>query len=304
MNDAWNGLQEALKQLGAGTTLETPVSERQFEVVKTVPDRVDVRYRDSGEEVSLYRDQFEIIFDRLADSPIDLGGLQPGVEPYAAVVSLSPEHSSAGGQLSRSPADARGGMSPHLVSPEAARTQPQRVHDDAVLLADRLEQLETDDLSALETGALTDLYVLLSDVQRGSDRLRRTVTEPLLTRLGGDQQLRGRFGTVRRTTRERRTPKDDAVVLDALDEHGIPHEWVLGVDPDKLDVVLAVTDLKKSAVYDIDEQVYVQKTDVDEDEKVSRLRGLADRLAEIEGGEQLEDDILALERRIEELSAG
>lgn len=79
---------------------------------------------------------------------------------------------------------------------------------------------------------------------------------------------------------------------------------MLGVDPDKLDVVLAVTDLEESAVYDIDEQVYVQKTDVDEDEKVSRLRGLADRLAEIEGGEQLEDDILALERRIEELSAG
>ena len=119
-SDAWNGLRDALEQFGEGTTLETPVSERQFEIDAVVPDRVDVTYRDSGEELSLYRDQFEILFDRLAEGEIDLATLQPGVEPYAAVASLSPDHSSAGGTLSRAPTDARGGMSPHLVSPEEA----------------------------------------------------------------------------------------------------------------------------------------------------------------------------------------
>lgn len=304
-SDTWNGLCDALEQLGEGTALETPVSERQFEIDAVVPDRVDVTYRDSGEELSLYRDQFEILFDRLAEEEIDLATLQPGVEPYAAVASLSPEYSSAGGTLARAPEEARGGMSPHLVSPKEARTQPERVHDDAVLLADCLDRLATEELSALETAALTDLYVLLSDVQRGADRMRRTVTEPLLDRLGPDQQLHGRFGTVRRTTRERRTQKDDAVVLDALDRHGIPHDWVLGVDPDKLDVVLAVTDLEESAVYDVDEQVYVQKTGVDGDEKLSRLQGLADRLAELDESEGLRDELDALEQRIDEaLSAG
>ena len=97
-SDAWNGLRDALEQLGEGTTLETPVSERQFEIDAVVPDRVDVTYRDSGEELSLYRDQFEILFDRLAEGEIDLATLQRGVEPYAAVASLSPEHSSAGGR--------------------------------------------------------------------------------------------------------------------------------------------------------------------------------------------------------------
>ena len=71
-SDAWNGLCDALEQLGEGTALETPVSERQFEIDAVVPDRVDVTYRDSGEELSLYRDQFEILFDRLAEEEIDL----------------------------------------------------------------------------------------------------------------------------------------------------------------------------------------------------------------------------------------
>jgi hypothetical protein len=56
-------------------------------------------------------------------------------------------------------------------------------------------------------------------------------------------------------------------VFDALDEHGIPREWVIGVNPDTLDVVLALTDLEEDAVYDVEEQVYVQKTEVAEVEK-------------------------------------
>jgi len=74
----------------------------------------------------------------------------------------------------------------------------------------------------------------------------------------------------------------------------------LGVDPDKLDVVLAVTDLDESAVYDSEMQEYVQKTGTEEDVKFSRLRGLADRLQEIEGGEQLRADIADLERRLDD----
>jgi len=305
MSDAWTTLRTALEQRGPGTALETPVSERQFELGATTPDRVDITFRDSGEEQSLHREQFEMLLDRLADGSILLEELHPSVEPYAAILSLSPTHVSANGTLSRAPEEAQGGESPHLLSPEEARTDPERVHDDAVLLADLLDRLDATAPGSLDTRRLVDLYVLLSDVQRGADRVRRTVSEPLLDRLGGDQQLHGRFGTVRRTTRERRTPKDDGTVLGVLDEHGIPHEWVLGVDPDKLDIVLAVTDVDESAVYDVDEQVYVQKTGVDEDEKFSRLQGLAERLDEVDGGEQLQDDIADLERRIEEaLSAG
>jgi hypothetical protein len=188
-----------------------------------------------------------------------------------------------------------------------ARSAPERVHDDAVLLADQLDRVDATAPAALATDVLTDVYVLLSDVQRGADRLRRRVGEPLLDRLGPDQQLSGRFGTIHRTSRERRRAKDDETVFEALDERGIPHEWVLGVDPDKLDVILAVTDLTEDGVYDIDEQVYVQQTGVEEGEKYAHLQGLADRLEAVDGPdeESLRNDLDALEERIDQaLSAG
>lgn len=305
MSDFWHRLREECERLALGTALVTPVSERQFKIEATFEDRIIIQFRDSGEERSLRREQLTVLVDSLEDDPISLGDVPPGVEPYAAVLSLSSEHVSERRTLSRSPDEAVGGESPHLISPEEARSRPERVHDDAMLCADLLDRLDVNDPASLDTEALTDLYVLLSDVQHGADRIRRTVRDPLLDRLGSDQQLHGRFGTVRRTTRERRHPKDDETVLDVLDEHGIPHEWVLGVDPDKLDVVLAVTDLSEEEVYATDEQVYVQKTGVDESAKFARLQGLADRLDEVEGGEDLHEDITDLERRLDEaLSAG
>lgn len=305
MSDFWTRLCQACAQLEPGAALETPVSERLFEIEDRFDDRFVIRFQDSGEERTLRREQFEVVIDSMNGEPLALDSLPSRVEPYAAVLSLSPEYVSADGSLSRDPDTAVAGRSPHLVSPEENRTPPERVHDDAVLLADMLDRLGTDSLQSLDTERLTDLYVLLSDVQRGSDRLRRTASSPLLGRLGPDQQLHGRFGTVHRTTRERKHLKDDEAVLDALDEYGIPHEWVLGIDPDKLDVVLAVTELSEPDVYDTEQQVYVQKTGVDEDEKFSRLQGLADRLEEVEGGEELLEDIADFEQRLDEvLSAG
>ncbi|MFQ3319042.1 MAG: hypothetical protein ACI8UR_000211 [Natronomonas sp.] len=94
-------------------------------------------------------------------------------------------------------------------------------------------------------------------------------------------------------------------VFDALDAEGVPREWVLGVDEEKLDVVLAVTDVEESAVYDTTEQVYIQKTGVEESEKQSRLQGLKDRLAELEDAEaeSLHEEIEGLEQRIDEVLA-
>ncbi len=305
MGDVWHHLREECDRLDQRAELITPVSERPFSVVTTFDDRIVIQYRDSGEERSLRREQFVVLADRLTEGSIPLENVPPGVEPYMTILSLSPEHASKNGMLSRSPDTAVGGESSYLIPPEETRTRAERVHDDAVLFADLLDRLDANDPASLDTEELTDLYVLLSDVQRGADRVRKTVKDHLLDRLGADQQLHGRFGTVRRTTRERRRPKNDETVLDALDEHGIPHEWVLGVDSDKLDVVLAVTELTESEVYNADEQVYVQKTGVDESAKFTRLRGLAARLDEIEGGEDLHEDLTDLERRLEKaLSTG
>lgn len=307
MDELWADLRTRCTELEAGSVLETPVSERQFEVVRTDADRIVVRFRDSDEERPLWREQFAVFVDGLDAGQIAIDDLQPGVEPYAVVLTLSGEFTVVNDLITRDPDAAVAGESPYLVSPAEARTRSERVHDDALLLAALLERIDADDPAALETEPLTDYYVLASDVQRGADRLRRSAREPLLERLGPEQQLHGRYGTVRRTVRERRTPKDDETVFDALEERGIPREWVLGVDSEKLDVVLSVTDLSEDEVYDVDEDVYVQKTGVDEDEKYSRLQGIADRidsLAEPER-EELRAELNDIEDRLEEaLSAG
>ncbi|RKD95074.1 hypothetical protein [Halopiger aswanensis] len=303
MEGIWETLTRQCANLEAGAALETPVSERRFHVVRSADDRIIVRFDDSDEERPLWREQFEVFVDGLDAGQIAVDDLQPGVEPYAVVLTLADEFTVVNDLITRDPDAAVAGESPYLIPSAEARTRAERVHDDALLLATLLERLaDPDDPDSLETDPLTDLYVLSSDVQRGADRLRKSAREPLLERLGPDQELHGRYGTVRRTVRERRRPKDDETVLDALDEHGIPREWVLGVDAEKLDVVLSVTDLEEDAVYDVDEDVYVQKTGVDEDEKYSRLQGIADRIDDLEGaeGEALETELERIEDRLEE----
>ena len=95
------------------------------------------------------------------------------------------------------------------------------------------------------------------------------------------------------------------MVLDRLEDAGVPDEWVLGVDEDKLDVVIATTDVEESDVYDVHEQYYVQKTGVESDVKRSHLQGLRDRLAELEDeeAEELHQEIDALEDRIDDVLA-
>lgn len=298
----WAAVRDRCAALEPGTELVTPLSERPFRIQGTTDDRVAVRFDDSGEQRDLRRDQLEVLADRIRKAGLAVTDLPPGVEPYATVLTLLADYDVEHDEIGYYPDPAEGGGTPYLISPAEARTGPDRLHDDAVLLADLLDTPDPVDPEALDTGTLTDLYVLLSDVQHEADRFRQIAREALLARLGPDQELHARYGTVRRTTRERRQPKDDESVLDALDERGIPREWVLGVDPDKLDVVLAVTDLEADAVYDVEEQVYIQKTDVAEDEKYSRLQGLAGRLDDIEGveGEELREELAALEHRLDE----
>ncbi|MFB6140491.1 MAG: hypothetical protein ABEJ26_08665 [Halosimplex sp.] len=147
--------------------------------------------------------------------------------------------------------------------------------------------------------------MLLSDVEWGADELRREVGDELLDYVGPEGRVSGRYGTVSRAHRRRRRLKDEDEVLDRLDEAGVPREWVLGIDSDKLDVVVATTDVAEDEVYDIDDAYHVQKTDVDADEKRSRLGGLRDRLDDLDDAEadELRDEIDRLEGRIDDLLA-
>ena len=56
-----------------------------------------------------------------------------------------------------------------------------------------------------------------------------------------------------------------------MEDAGIDRDRVLGVDPDKVNDALDVTDLHEQDVYDIDERAYVRKSDINGDVKETRL---------------------------------
>jgi hypothetical protein len=125
----------------------------------------------------------------------------------------------------------------------------------------------------------------------------------LLDRLHHDQPVSGQFGSVQRTSRRRRSLKDEETVLKMLAEAGIDRAQVTSVDASKVDDAVEVTDVSEQAVYDTDESEHVRKAEVDETEKVVRLQGLKTQLAAVdsEDADDLRAEIDALEARIEEL---
>ena len=305
----WQSVRERCESLDPDEVLVTPGDERVFVVERTDADQIVVRFIDGGSR-DLRRDQFDVLAESVDDEGLELTSLPPGVGPYVTALSLASQYAVAGagagaGTLQRVDADDTPVESPFVRSRWDVRRPPEEVHDDALLVADFLERHDVAALAELPPEDLVDLYVLVSDVQWGADELRRDVGGDLLDEVGPNGQLHGQYGTVSRTRRERHTLKDDDVVLDALDEAGVPREWVLGVDQDKLDVVLATTEVGEGDVYDTHEQYYVQKTGTESDAKRSRLQGLKDRLVELEDEEaaELHEEIDALEDRIDDVLA-
>jgi hypothetical protein len=304
---SWYTLLEECEDLDPDATLVTPLSGDRLRIADVQEHRIVVEYRGSGERHPLQREQFETLHTRIrdADGSFALDRIPPAAEPYAAVLGLHP----------RFEIDEREGTIDERESPLAvesddedgveSRTEPDlSVYADALLLIDALERHNPDAIEDLETDELVDLYTLLSDVQRGADDLRQQVTGVLLDRLHHDRPVAGQFGSVRRTSRRRRSLEDEQEVLSTLRAAGIDREQVTGVDPEKVEDALAVTELSESDVFEVDETEYVRKADVDEERKETRLQGLKDRLAASDDPEheQLRTEIERLEARIEELT--
>lgn len=309
----WHTLLDELDDLSEGSTLITPLSNHRFRITDVQEQRVIVEFldRDVDETRPLQRDQFETLYRRIVDEPgdFDLDRLPPEADPYPAVLSLHPRFEVD--EDARTISETEGPNSTQLLDGESdtdadERTEPEglEVYADALLLVDALERHDVADLPGMETDALVNLYTLLSDVQRNANDLRQDVADVLLGRLHHDRPVSGPFGSVQRTTRRNRSLKDDEEVLAVLEDAGIDRDRVLGVDRDKVDDALDVTELAESDVYEIEESEYVRKAEVDEERKETRLQGLKDQLAATEGDEaaELREEIEALEDRIEELT--
>jgi hypothetical protein len=311
---SWHTLLDELDDLPEGATLITPLSHSRFRVTGVQEQRVVIEFldRDIDETRPLQRDQFETLYRRISDESngFELDRLPPDADPYPAVLSVHPrfEINEDQGVI----VEKEGATTSQLLDVDGdsedggeERTEPDLdVYADALLLVDALECHEVDVLEDMETDALVNLYTLLSDVQRNANDLRQDVADVLLNRLHHDRPVSGPFGSVQRTTRRNRSLKDDEEVLEVLEDAGIDRERVLGVDRDKVDDALDVTELSESDVYEIEESKYVRKAEVDEERKETRLQGLKDQLAAAEGdgAEELREEIEELEGRIEELT--
>lgn len=317
---SWRTLLDACDELPDGATLTTPLSHERFRITDVQDHRIIIEFH-SGESRPLHREQFETLYGLITDAPtgFDLDRLPPDAEAYPTVLSLHPRFEVDEREGTITETDPETYTTTQLVDEDDTQTSaseegahtPERqepdlpVYSDALLLVDALERHDVTDLGQLETADLVNLYTLLSDVQRGANDYRQEVTDVLLDRLHHNRPVHGQYGSVQRTARRRRTLKDDDEVLSTLEEAGIDRERVLGVDREKVDEALEVTELAESDVYESEQREYVRKAEVDEDVKETRLQGLKDRLAatESEDAEELRREIEELEHRIEDLTS-
>lgn len=71
------------------------------------------------------------------------------------------------------------------------------------------------------------------------------------------------------------------VLVSEWDSSSVPTRWRHSIGPS--DIVLTVRDLDENEKYGVEEQVYVQKTAVEEESTYSRLQGLEERILKMEG---------------------
>ncbi|MES3160642.1 MAG: hypothetical protein PPP55_03615 [Halorubrum sp.] len=309
---SWGTLLDELDDLPDGATLITPLSHKRFRITDVQDPRVIIEFDDADEKRPLQRDQFETLYHRIQDAHngFELDRLPADVDPYPAVLSLHPRFEvdeDAGVIVETDDPTSTQVVGSGPDSEGSDRTEPEGldVYSDALLLVDALERYDVTDLPDLETETLIDLYTLCSDVQRNANEFRQGVADVLLARFHHDRPVTGQYGSVQRTTRRNRSLKDDEAVLAALEDAGIDRERVMGVDREKVDEALEVTELGESDVYDIDEREYVRKAEVDEAVKESRLQGLKDSLAAAgdEDADDLHREIEELEARIDDLTS-
>lgn len=311
---SWHTLLDECDALGDGATLTTPLTENQFRITSVQDPRIVIKFVNTGDSRPLQRDQFETLAERITEAgdTFELQRLPPDAEPYAAVLSLHPRYeiNKRAGTITETdtPTTSQlivGTTDQSSDGDEHERTEPDLdVYADMLLLIDALERHDPAALDTAETPVLINLYTLLSDVQRNAGDLRTAVRELLLDRLHHDQPVHGQYGSVQRTTRRNRSLKDDADVLRVLEDAGIPRERLLSVDREKVDEALDVTELSETAVYEIDENEYVRKAEVDDERKETRLQGLKDQLAlsDEPEAEELRTEVAELEQRIEDLT--
>ncbi|WP_435365991.1 hypothetical protein [Haloarchaeobius sp. DYHT-AS-18] len=146
--------------------------------------------------------------------------------------------------------------------------EPAELDDEFVAVARALaELLERRDLTTLDDASgrdLVDLYALFSELEGAAGTARKQVRDALLPQVPADGTLSSECGEVARSTRERRTLRDEETVLTALATAGVSPQEVMGVDSEKVEEVVESADIDPSEVFEVERTTYVRKAGVNE----------------------------------------
>ncbi|ODR81640.1 hypothetical protein BG842_08625 [Haladaptatus sp. W1] len=136
-------------------------------------------------------------------------------------------------------------------------------------LATMLDDAGTPDFEDCSTAELADIYALFSGVKGQIETLRTEVRDVLSSRVGEGEEVTGSFGSVSGRHRTRKSLKDSETVLTELARHGVSREDIVTERVDETKVEDAIEernlDIDESRLYDISENDYVRRDDINRD---------------------------------------
>jgi hypothetical protein len=134
--------------------------------------------------------------------------------------------------------------------------------DEEITHLRRALDFDPSDPEDVETERLADLYGLAARAKSVFDGRRRELRDELLDRVETDRRVDGRYASVDRGTRHRRTTKDESTVLETVERAGIDREEVLALDTPTLRDLVDEGQIEEEAVFDVEGQAYVRVSDV------------------------------------------
>lgn len=154
-----------------------------------------------------------------------------------------------------------------LVEADTDEHSHEQVPLTATDVADEIEQLraaldhQPADLGGADVETLADLYGLAARAKDLFDERRREVREEILERVPEDRRIQGRYANVSRTTQQRRVPKSQREVFEALRRSGIDPYDVLELDSSALRELSEEGRVADEDVFDREERTYVRVSD-------------------------------------------
>jgi hypothetical protein len=148
----------------------------------------------------------------------------------------------------------------------------EELQTDIDIMEHELAHIGNTDIRVASKNDLVDLYVLSSELEGSSDDFRKEVRDQLQDRMDG-KRVEGTFGRVTRVDATSWSMKDDDFVVNQMRELGVSEDELMSVDSDKVEAAIEeMPGVEKEDFFDSYEYSYLQKTGVDQENKLEMIQ--------------------------------